>query len=97
MTRDTPEDQLREVREQLNLQGEAILKLVEVLSGLEGVEAAALATYATRVQRLRTDSGVAPGGDARATDSPHPPPDPTIPTKQPEGLISPDDQGGVSS
>lgn len=86
MPPETPSGQIGELREQLNLQAEAILKLVEVVSGLDGVDAASLGPYSVRVQRLRVDPVISPTADARSID-----PDPFPPAPQP-GRVSPDDQ-----
>ena len=91
MARETPNSQFGELREQLNLQAEVILKLVEVVSGLDGVDAAALGSYAVRVQRLRIDPIIPPTGDARSIDAPSPAPEPSHPAQHPGGPVSPED------
>lgn len=92
MTPESSTSQIEELREQLNLQAEAILKLVEVVSGLEGVDPASLGTYAVRVQRLQIDPIVSPTGDARSIDAPSPAPEPSQPAQSPGERVSPDNK-----
>src|SRR5581483_9993958 len=53
MASDTVEGQLQDIREQLDVQAEAISKLAAVVSTLEGVDAAALSPYVLHLTKLR--------------------------------------------
>ncbi len=76
MSAGTPESQIQEIREQLNLQAEAILKLVELVSALEGVDSVALSSHAGLLRRVR--------GDVIAASRPGPPaPEPALTRAEP--------------
>ncbi len=87
MPSETLESQLQDIREQLNLQAEAILKIAELVAGLEGIDAASLGSYAVRLQRLRNEPIAAPKPDAPAAD-------PTLSAPEPSPLIQ---RPGVSA
>jgi hypothetical protein len=47
------ESQIQELREQLDLQAEAISKLGELVSNLDGVDAAQLGSYLIRLKKAK--------------------------------------------
>lgn len=66
MSSDTVESQLQDIREQLDVQADAISRLVGVVSGLEGVDAALLGSYVLRLKRLHGPTVEAPATGAAA-------------------------------
>lgn len=68
---DTIESQLQDIREQLDVQAEAISRLAGVVSVLEGVDAAVLSTYVLRLKRLH-----GPATETSSTEPPTVAPDP---------------------
>ncbi len=74
MDTDTVESQLQDIREQLDVQAEAISKLAGIVSGIDGVDAALLGVYVMRLKRLQGPATQAPTTDAPAAgpgDSEH--------------------------
>ncbi len=69
MASDTVESQLQDIREQLDVQAEAISKLAAVVSTLEGVDAAALSPYVLHLTKLRGPAAQAPLSESSAADS----------------------------
>ncbi len=67
MAADTVENQLHDIREQLDIQGEAISKIAGVLSGLDGVDATLLGSYVIRLKRLHGPAIEAPTADTPAS------------------------------
>lgn len=86
---DAPE--LRDVQEQVDLQREAILKLVELVSALEGVDASALITYADRIQHFRPSAGRSGPDDAKAAE-PAAASEPNLPSQEQGALPAADDR-----
>ncbi len=74
MASDTVESQLQDIREQLDVQAEAISKLAAVLSAVEGVDAAALSPYVLHLTKLRGPDVQAPTSESPAVD-----PGPSVP------------------
>ena len=68
MASDTVESQLQDIREQLDVQAEAISKLAAVVSTLEGVDAAALSPYVLHLTKLRGPAVQAPTSESPAID-----------------------------
>jgi hypothetical protein len=68
MASDTVESQLQDIREQLDVQAEAISKLAGVLSALDGVDSALLGSYVLRIKRLHGPVSAAPTTDAPASE-----------------------------
>jgi hypothetical protein len=54
--------------QRLDLQAEAIAKLVELVSNLEGVDAAPLKSYALRLQKVHPDSAAVPKVEGQSAD-----------------------------
>ena len=73
MASDTVESQLQDIREQLDVQAEAISKLTQVLSALDGVDSALLGSYVLRLKRLHGPVSPAPTTDAPANGTPSEP------------------------
>lgn len=62
------EIQIQEIIERLDVQAEAISRLVELVSSLEGVDAASLKSYPLRLKRDRGHSGAVPKVEAPTLD-----------------------------
>lgn len=65
MAPDTIESQLQDLREQVDLHAEAISRLVELVSNLDGIDGPLLSSYVLRMKTLRT-----PAAAAAATSEP---------------------------
>ena len=59
MSPESIEVQIQKMSEQLELQAEAITKLVELVSNLDGLDAGPLKSYALRLQRVHPDIAAA--------------------------------------
>jgi uncharacterized coiled-coil protein SlyX len=68
MATEALESQVQELREQLDLQAEAISKLAELVSNLEGVDAAQLRAYVVRLKRSHPDPVGSPKTEVPAAD-----------------------------
>ena len=70
------EKELQDIREQLDVQADAISRLAGIVSDLDGVDAALLGSYVMRLKRLHGPtieapaSGAAPGGPSAAEGDP---------------------------
>jgi len=73
------ESQLQELREQLDLQAEAISKLAELVSNLDGVDAAQLGSYLIRLKKRSADAVAAPKVEVPAADTSASPGEPSAP------------------
>ena len=76
MAPDEIESQIREITEQLDLQGEAIAKLVELVSNLDGIDAAHVKSYALHLKRFRGEAVAVRKAEA-------PSPDPLLSAQEP--------------
>jgi hypothetical protein len=73
------ESQIQELREQLDLQAEAISKLGELVSNLDGVDAAQLGSYLIRLKKRSADAVAAPKVEVPAADTSASPSEPSAP------------------
>lgn len=70
------EKDLQDIREQLDVQADAISRLAGIVSGLDGVDAALLGSYVMRLKRLHGPtmetpaSGAAPAGPSASDGDP---------------------------
>ncbi|HEY8815293.1 MAG TPA: hypothetical protein VIP57_09345 [Candidatus Dormibacteraeota bacterium] len=70
MSTDDLEVQVQKISEQLDLQAEAITKLVELVSSLDGVDVGVIKPYATRLKRVHGDAPAAPRLEAPPVAAP---------------------------
>ena len=73
------ESQIQELREQLDLQAEAISKLVELVSNLDGVDAAQLGSYLIHLKTRSADAVAAPKVEVPVADPSASPGEPSAP------------------
>jgi hypothetical protein len=69
-----PELRVQKLSEQVAIQAEAITKLVELVSNLDGVDAGPVKPYAMRLKTLHSDSAAPPKAEAAFIDQPAPEP-----------------------
>lgn len=60
--------QVQKLSEQVAIQAEAITKLVELVSNLDGVDAAPVKPYAMRLKTVHSDANAAPKAEAPSID-----------------------------
>jgi hypothetical protein len=79
MSTEELEVQVQMMSEQLDLQAEAITKLVELVSNLDGVDAGPVKSYAMRLKRVHGDATAAPKVEAPPVGHPSTEPAPSSP------------------
>ena len=85
---DAAASQLGELEAKLDLQAEAISKLVEVVSAIEGVDAASLSPYAVRIRRPRSVPVNSPAAAVETVEVPAAESEPSPPAA-PQSAIGP--------